>query len=377
MGLQISDAAPAWRSLYRATLVLTMLSVSRVCLAQPAPESLEDAIAQVAAIKDPDPYKQDRLKAESAFKMVTDRIKIINDISGTALQTLPVDVWNYFTSCSNIKARAEALEVARAKGWDLARASWLLRAGACDENSSLMKEILTRAGVKNVVILRSSSPHAFPVVGLAPDADPDIPWTWGERAFVPDTWSRKLYPPPLDIEAIWNSSLYFNSGDNYVSPGAHTTTRELLASMAKKGPDFIKQHCNEYRPAMGKFMRIPEKYRLKMNLKPPPVEDVCPVADWAGTTWYGFRGRSLYDISLKDNALAVRWVTDGAPEGEYYDCNLTGAMLEIADCKWKQVGLPGGTAHLVFTKEAHGDRISGQTFDGEEHWPVDIWRDAP
>jgi hypothetical protein len=160
--------------------------------AQSAPEKIEDAIAIVAKITDPDPHKQDELRARAAFNMVRDRIKIINDVGGAILQTMPVDVWNYFSSCGNIKARTEALDIARAKGWDIARASWIVRAGACDENSSLMKEILTRAGVANVTILRSGSPHAFPVVGLAADADPDIPWTWGPNAIVPDTWQRLL-----------------------------------------------------------------------------------------------------------------------------------------------------------------------------------------
>jgi hypothetical protein len=215
------------RSLISWASCLTMaLAANGVARAQPAPETIEDAIAQVAAIKDPDPYKQDRLKANAAFKMVTNRILIINDISGTMLQTIPADIWNDFTSCGRTKARAEALAVAREKGWDLARASWNLKAGACDENVSLMQEILTRAGVKNVVILRSNSPHAFPVVGLAPDADPDIPWTWGEHAFVPDTWVKTNYPPPLDVDKIWNKSLYFGGGEISFSLEKRVSRRE-------------------------------------------------------------------------------------------------------------------------------------------------------
>jgi hypothetical protein len=243
--------------------------------AQSAPEKIEDAIAIVAKITDPDPHKQDELRTRAAFNMVTDRIKIINDVSGAVLQTIPVDFWNFFSSCGNIKARTEALDIARAKGWDIARASWIVRAGACDENASVMTEILTRAGVKNITILRSGSPHAFPVVGLAPDADPDIPWTWGPNAIVPDTWNGKFHPMPLDVEKIWEDSLYFNGGENFVLAYGRTTTRELLKQMAERGADYIKQRCDVYRPAMMKFMLIPEKYRNRMALKPPKLEDVC------------------------------------------------------------------------------------------------------
>jgi hypothetical protein len=345
-----------------------------VAWAQAAPDTIEEAIARIAAIKDPDPFKQDELKARAAYQMVTDRIKITNDISGSVLQTIPVDFWNYFSSCSNIKSRAQALDIARAKGWDIARASWMVKAGACDENASLMQELLTRGGVKNVVVMRSDSPHAFPVIGLAPDADPDIPWTWGPHAFVADSWSRTLYPPPLAVDKIWNDGLYFGSGSHFVAPGPHTTTRELLRDMVKKGDDFIKQHCDAYRPAIAKFMLIPAQYRAKMAFKPTSADDLCPLAAWAGDKWTGFKGRSRYDIRLAGNVLAIKWTTDAKPEGEYYDCKLSGQASEVADCKWRQEGI-GGTVHLVFKKEAAGDRISGKAFDGKTYWDVDIFRE--
>ena len=342
--------------------------------AQSAPENIEDAVAIVAKITDPDPGKQDALKAQAAYNMVTDRIKIINDASGHLFQRLPVDFWNYFSSCGNIKARTQTLDIARAKGWDIARASWIVRAGACDENASLMTEILKRGGVKNITILRSPSPHAFPVVGLAPDADPDIPWTWGPNAVVPDSWSRKLYPTPLDLDKIWEDSLYFNGGENFVAAYAHTTTRELLSQMVKRGDDYIKQHCDVYRPAMVKFMRIPEKYRLKMTLKPPKVEDVCPLTGWAGDTWYGDGGRAKYNVTLAGGVLAIAWTYDDQPEGEFYDCKISGAQQDVADCKVKQSGL-SGTVHIAYKHEEHGDRISGKIFDGTAYWDVDIFRD--
>lgn len=345
-----------------------------LAFAQKAPENIDDAIAIVAKITDPDPARQDELKARAAFNMVTDRIKILNDTSGWVFQRIPVDFWNYFTSCSNIKARAEALDIARAKGWDIARASWIVKAGACDENASLMTELLKRGGVKNITILRSPSPHAFPVVGLAPDADPDIPWTWGPNAFLPDSWSRTFYGRPLDLDKIWEDSLYFNGGDYFVAPYAHTTTRELLSQMVKKGDDYIRQHCDVYRPAMEKFMKIPQKYLDRMSLKPPKVEDVCPLTGWAGDTWYSDGGRARYKVTFEGGALALTWTYDDQPEGEYYDCKVTGPSQDVADCQWKQSGM-SGTVHLTYQALPNGDRIAGKAFDGTDYWDVDIFRD--
>jgi hypothetical protein len=98
-------------------------------------------------------------------------------------------------------------------------------------------------------------------------------------------------------------------------------------------------------------------------------------AAWAGNGWTGFRGRSHYKITFTGDALTITWTTDGKPEGEFYDCKLSGPILEIADCKWRQTGIPGGTVHLVFAKEAAGDRISGKAFDGKTYWDVDIFRE--
>jgi len=68
-----------------------------------------------------------------------------------------------------------------------------------------------------------------------------------------------------------------------------------------------------------------------MSLKPTAAEDLCPMTNWAGNTWTGYRGRSRYDIRLADNVHAISWTTDSKPDGEYYDCKLSGAALEIAD----------------------------------------------
>ena len=100
----------------------------------------------------------------------------------------------------------------------------------------------------------------------------------------------------------------------------------------------------------------------------------CAVA-WPGKTWTGFRGRSKYDIRLDGGRLSIKWTTDNVPEGEYYDCKLSGDSLETADCKWKQTGIAGGTVHLSYKAEAQGERISGKANDGRDDFDVDIFRE--
>jgi hypothetical protein len=205
----------------------------------------------VRAVTDPDPITQNRKRAEEAKRIVTGRVKVTNDISGTVLQTLPVDVWNWVTDNGNLKTRGQIIDHARAQNWDLAKVAWIIQAGQCDEHSSLMQYILKSAGVDNVVIFRSAGPHAWPVVNLAPDADPDIPWTWGPNAFVPDSWSGETLTP----EQTWGESLYFDNGKKFVFSGRErraTTTRELLMKYVREGNDFIKQHCVEYQELLSR-----------------------------------------------------------------------------------------------------------------------------
>jgi hypothetical protein len=96
---------------------------------------------------------------------------------------------------------------------------------------------------------------------------------------------------------------------------------------------------------------------------------------WPGKTWTGYRGRSKYDITLDGGRLSIKWTTDNVPEGEFYDCKLSGNTFEVADCKWKQTGMPGGTVHLTYTAVAQGERIEGKAYDGKDYWDVDIFRE--
>jgi len=107
----------------------------------------------------------------------------------------------------------------------------------------------------------------------------------------------------------------------------------------------------------------------------PRLPQPQPATAWAGDSWYGDKGRSQYSIRLDDTGLNIKWTTDGQSDGEYYECKLEGAAGEIANCKWRQAGIAGGTVHLVYTTVAVGDRISGKAFDGQDSWDVDIFRE--
>ena len=253
------------------------------------PDTLEAAVAQVKAVTDPDPAKQDRKRAEAALTIVQARVKVLNDVSGTFLQTIPIDVWNQAFGGSTILDRAKVMDEARKKGWDLARVAWIIQGGQCDEHASLMKHILNGAGVRNVTILRSNSPHAFPVVGLAAGADPDIPWTWGKDAFIADSWYGGIVAPTES----WDQKIYFDSGKAFVAPGAAMSTREKLQKMAERGEAYIKEHCDVYEPLMVKYKQIPESVRAGLSFKPPL--DACTVCEDLSGSWSG--QLSVTDVS--------------------------------------------------------------------------------
>lgn len=365
------------RVLLAAAATAALLASAGTVAEAAAPDTIEGAAAAIAAIADADRHKRDEKRARRAYDMVRERIMIINDVSGAVLQRVPVDVWNAFTSCGRVKTRAEALDAARAKGEDIARASWKVQAGACDENASLMQFLLGNGRVGDMKIMRSGSPHAFPVLNAAADADPDIPWTWGEHWIVPDTWAGKWLKGGDELK-IWRDSLYFAGGANYVHAYARTTTREILGHMVEKGVDFIKAHCKDYKPLMKKFNRIPAAVRAEMTLKPPDVEEVCPSAQWAGDTWRSDGGRAKYVIEFDSASITkFAWTYDEEPQGQFVDCKLSGERGEIADCTKVLASGQRYAAHLVYAREAHGDRISGKEFDGTDYWPIEIFRDRP
>jgi hypothetical protein len=259
-------------------ITVMLLTGSAISVCAQEPETIEEAIQKIKTITDPDPFRQDRLRAEEARKIVSNRVTVINDGSGTFLQTIPMDVWNWVTENGNLKSRGEVLSAARAKGWDLGKVAWIIKGGQCDEHASLMQTLLQGAGVQNVKLFRSDSPHVFPVVNAAPDAEADIPWTWGPNAFVPDSWANESLNP---VET-WEKKLYFNNGESFVGgtekstkdrPAAGKSARQLLQEFGKRGESFISQNCAQYRRLLNSYFKIPAEARKKMSYR--PLEDLA------------------------------------------------------------------------------------------------------
>jgi len=256
-------------------LLLAFILISAINVL-PAQNTISEAVDMIKAIKNSDPFVQDRKRAEKAFEIVRNRVEVLNDFSGTFLQTLPVDFWNYYSGEGNFKTRGQVLDVARAKGWSLAEVAWLIKGGQCDEHASLMQMLLKQAGVKNVKILRSNSPHAFPVVDLADDFDPDNPWTWGPHAFVPDTWGGAILEPVDTWFEQHNNpiSIYFAKGKYYVNNGTDTN-REKLKKMMDNGRAYLVSHCTVYHTLLQRFLRYPVDIRKTLSLQ-PPIDIECP-----------------------------------------------------------------------------------------------------
>ncbi|MCF8234265.1 MAG: hypothetical protein K9G67_09615 [Bacteroidales bacterium] len=317
---------------YRLIFVL-LLSAALLPLKQvSAQNTIDEAVELIKKIKHADPFQQDRLRAEKAFQIVTDRVEVLNDFSGSFLQTLPVDFWNYFQEEGNIKTRAEVMAFARDKGWNMGEVAWLIKGGQCDEHASLMQILLQRSGVKNVTIVRSNSPHAFPVVNPLPGFDPDNPWTWGKNAFVPDSWAGKVILP-LDTwyeNHDFPSSIYFKEGEYYADMGS-MTNRERLKKYLNRGSTFIREHCDTYKPILNNYLKYPAEVRAKLGLNPP--EDICKgrpmnrlVLYETSFEMYDGDTRTFVTGTERATPTSVRFIDKGS---FFFKSDMDGFQLEI------------------------------------------------
>lgn len=244
------------------------------------PETVAQAIAQVKAITNPNPQVQAEMRAKKAMELVRARVSVLNNGWGTFFQTMPIDVWNRFSKWSSFKARAEAIAALRnQKGVDSAEAAWIIGGGMCAEHASLVKRILDASGVPTTV-LTSTGPHDFPVANLPPHAVADIPWTWGNRFIVADSWTGEVITDPA---TVWHHSMFFNSGKSYVYAGSKLkegAMREKLRQFVDRGKQWIEAgRCAEYEKMYAKYMLIPEADRPDSNF---PPDNVCHIG-WLGT----------------------------------------------------------------------------------------------
>ncbi|MBX9694169.1 MAG: hypothetical protein K2Z81_17430, partial [Cyanobacteria bacterium] len=234
------------------------------------PDTIQQAIETVKAIQNPDVERQTFLRADKAREIVANRVATLNGGWGMFLQTLPLDQWNRLLAEGTYKSRSEAIARLRVvKGGDSVKAAWTLKAGMCYEHANLVKMILKGAGV-DCQILTSNAPHDFPVVNLPASADADIPFTWGSKVIVPDSWENVTYSGPEMVDVLWKSMHHFQGGAAWVSRGTdRITTRQRLQHMVKGGKPLVQTHCAEYRKLVAKYNLIPQGLRPYGPTYPP------------------------------------------------------------------------------------------------------------
>jgi hypothetical protein len=240
----------AIRHLWLLALSLMGLAASPTVAGAQEPQTIPQAIEQVLAITAGKPEVQTRARATEAMRIVHNRVAVNNDGWGTVTQTVSPN--------SDLALRDKALEAVREGGRvDPEQYAWDQRNGRCAEHAYLVQRILWGAGEGCVIL--TNSHHTFPAVGLAPNADADIPWTWGPNAVVADSWENKVVPA-VDT---WNDASYFNGGRDsvYNSRQGRIPTRAMLEAFNLRGPDFIWQYRDIYQHLLDRYQQIPESVR--------------------------------------------------------------------------------------------------------------------
>lgn len=227
---------------------------------------LKHVIAELKKITDPDPAKQARLRADLANEMINARITTFNSAWGTIRQTFP------FWDLGNLKGRVDVVRGPKSPegGAALCRLAWAYKAGACEEHGNLMSYVLTESGVPKdkVKILRSaigSSGHVYVGVWLKDGYDPDRPWTWGDKAFVADSWMGSNYTP----QQAWHQKWIFNNGNSDASPGKGHGSRHWYRTFHERGQAFITSRPDQFQNLIPPDMRQGDKLIPGANQPPP------------------------------------------------------------------------------------------------------------
>ena len=225
------------------------------------PETLDDAISQVKSVYEQDKTQPERARAEKAARAAIDiirsRLWIFNKDKTTKVRQWVSVTYNPFYR-EKFKKFGKLRQ--SKEGRERAELAWEYKLGACEECATLMHILLTGAGVKNVKLLKSDCPHAFPVVNIAEDAHPDIPWTWGEDFWIPDAWNNKIFRTP---EVVWKEGSIFDGGACYVDwyKSMIVPVRKELLSMVERDKEWIKQRCPRYKELYALYTLIPKGLR--------------------------------------------------------------------------------------------------------------------
>lgn len=230
--------------------------------------TLQDATNFISRIQDPDKDTEVKLKAIAAMDLINTRIDTSNYGTGWIRNNLlgPLDPFRYNgKSLAERDADLEAVRNSNSKDKDLNQYAWNKQIGRCNEHASLMQHMLQGAGIKDVRYL-SNDGHAFAVVNAGKNADPDNPWTWSNRAFVPDSWQGEILSDKRDI---WKNPYLFNGGKQHVGDTTFTS-RKQLEHIANKGPAFMTKNKDLYNKLYQQYQQIPKDIRDGLDFKPPP-----------------------------------------------------------------------------------------------------------
>lgn len=246
----------------RRLLVPLSLLLATPALAQP--QTLEEAVAQVRAVTHPTPHQQARLRAREAMAIVGERVTVVNDASSFCAIVAGLG--------DDELAMMDQIDAARDAGTSLAQAAWDAGGGRCAEHGDLMAHLLREAG-ERVIVLSSTAGHAFPLVHYADGFDPDNPWTWGEHAFIADTWLENAWGHVGlidDPEDAWDDNWIFGDGRYVVTSGNEgLSTRQRMEFYLRRGRGYIEQRCPTYRETLAAFLRYPEEVREDLAMTPP------------------------------------------------------------------------------------------------------------
>lgn len=264
------------RKLLLVLLALFCVEVLQVVSLGQEPATMEDAIKQVKAITDPNPAKQNELRAQEAFNIITRRIRNINSTEDAADLPEFTDLGRELTYLRGDKPRPGQSLGVPVSGEELMKWVWQNRAARCAESVDLLTKILNGAGVQ-VTSFTSTAGHQIPIINFASDGDPDNPWSWGADAIAMDAWLKRK----LRTEEAWKEKWYFNNGKSFVSLGnAPFSTRQRIKEFSGRGRDFIKRYCQQYRQMLDKYFRIPARYRKDLDFRP---EEDTKLEEWDKT----------------------------------------------------------------------------------------------
>ncbi len=87
--------------------------------------------------------------------------------------------------------------------------------GNCGERAYILCDKLNKMGIKNHATIqidgkKNYNSHVFNVIGLAENANPSKPETWGPNAVVVDAWSNRIFKPQ-DAFAFYNDFLCYGN----------------------------------------------------------------------------------------------------------------------------------------------------------------------